>query len=69
MKIDRRVSRIIGRFAELLLPFETLLACPRLQQGPVDSEMLGGQQMVSPGLREDSRRRASSVIARIVRSG
>jgi hypothetical protein len=53
MEIDRRIPRIVGRFARVILARETLLARPRLEQGPVDGEMLGGQQATAARLRDD----------------
>jgi hypothetical protein len=53
VEVDRRIPRIIRRVTGLILPLETLLASPGLQQGPVDREVLGRQQAPAAGLRDD----------------
>src|SRR6267378_8252136 len=44
MEIDGRIPRVVGRFVGLILPCETLLPRPRLEQRAIAGEMLGGQQ-------------------------
>src|SRR5438477_170404 len=44
VEIDRRITRIVGRLAGLVSPFEALLTRRGLQQSAIDREMLGRQQ-------------------------
>jgi len=63
VKINRRIPWIVGRAAWPVLPRETLLAGPGLQQRAIHREVLGRQQPAAAGLRDDIFKEGSGDVA------
>lgn len=51
LKMDRGVAGIVGRITGAILPRETLLVGPRVEEGAIHCEMLVGEQP-TPARRE-----------------